>query len=258
MKPNQITNQVTTNLLSGAFAVAVTGTASAITYDAASDFSATNPSGAWTYGSYSTANTPASFVAFNNYAANSGGTGLDFHNISGDIDAVPAVFHNATSGTIFNAFTTLDVPAGGLALHPGNLGERAVIRFTVPTAGLYSISADFFGWDHGSVWEPYTTTDVYVNDASNFNFSGLVNGYSLTVPFASYAGGPAWLAAGSTIDFSVGMSGSSGDLTYFNDSTGLSAQVTSSASNNLPDGGTTVALLGLSLSGLAYFRRKLA
>lgn len=214
-----------------------TSTANANTiYDAATAFSASNPSGAWTFGRYTPLNVATDFVAASIYSADVLGTTLDFWS-QGDGSGGfvnPSVFHNDTASAV--SLSTLTVDAGGLAFHPGADGLRAVIRFTAPSDGYYSVTAAFRGGDSTA-----GQTDVHVFGGA-FDFSGAVTTTYAQAISTTFFGGPAFFTQGQTIDFSVGYGANN---TYFNDTTLVSAQVTS-----VPDGGTTVSFLGLALIGL--------
>jgi hypothetical protein len=163
----------------------------------------------------------------------------------------PYVIKNTSTTTNFvnnNGNTTITVVPGQLDLHPGPNGEYSVIRFTAPTTGAFSFSSSFSGVDS----DP-TTTDVHVLldgvaiANGGINVSGGGNTATLSSPFIP-------LTEGDTLDFAVGY----GNGTYFNDSTGLYATVTSMGSP-VPEASTTVSLgllLALGLGGFTVNARR--
>ena len=183
----------------------------AAAYDASADFAPNaNPNGAWSYGWSSglgTAFVPSTIAGVTD--------GLDYW--AGSVPEpsspghFPLVFHNGTDHTIV-ASGTVYAAAGQLALHPGPGGEYAVLRFTAPEAGLYSLRALFTGIDIGP-----TSTDVHVMVDGAPVFDGAVNGFGTGPSFDTVAR----LAAGRTIDFSVGF----GNGSFYNDSTALQATI---------------------------------
>lgn len=192
-----------------ALGAATSAAAQVTSWDAAGDFSGvTNPNGAWSYGW-----SVGRGLGFNLDAVPTNVKGIDVWNYSGT-QAEPDVFHNGTSNIIDPAGTN-PIPAGGLAFHPGPMGQNAIVRWTAPSTGSYSIDATFTGRDDARG----TTTDVAVLSNEITLWSGEVMGYLAT---QSYAAGPVNLNAGDTIDFTVGFGT---DLSYAYDTTGLSANV---------------------------------
>ncbi|MDB6171929.1 MAG: CotH protein [Chthoniobacteraceae bacterium] len=126
---------------------------------------------------------------------------------------VPALVVNTTSGTVTLPFANM--APGQMHLHPGNPSANggalpaaaAVLRYTVPASGVYTISGDFQSLNAGTV-----AVDI------------LRNGVSI---LANGAGSDATsfeevetLAAGDLIDFVVDSAGDVGS-----DSTGLNANI---------------------------------
>jgi len=213
--------------------------ASAVTYDVAADFSTvSNPNGAWSYGSSTTLG-----GAFANFA--NAGVGV-FGDPNSNIGAwsmvtggAPVAFKN-TSGATQVVSGSISLAAGQFALHPGSLGEFAIARWTASTAGGVLLSALFSGQDTVG-----TTTDVHVllNGVSVFN--GLINGFGSLSSFASTLS----VSSGSTIDFAVGYGS---NATYWNDSTGLSASLSTTP---IPEP-STLLLFGIALVGFAGTQRR--
>ena len=180
-------------------------------YDVAADFSTnSNPNGVWSYG----------------YATTLGGTLILYTDVAGSTASIigwrynislgaPCVYHNTTTNTISTGTATIGPHQA--YFHPGRDDEYCIYRFTAPAAGNYEIEAAFVGIDTVG-----TTTDVHVlfNDFSIFD--GSVNGFGPGT-------GPSFstnlvLQANDRIDFEVGY----GNGTYYYDSTGIQAKLTSS------------------------------
>jgi uncharacterized repeat protein (TIGR01451 family)/CSLREA domain-containing protein len=178
-------------------------------YDAARDFSlAANPNGAWSYGW--SASLGGAFTKDIVTRTTSPVPGLQ--SWDGPIDGFfPVISKNITTATIVvSSVTWLPLQ---MVNHPGPNGEYSVLRWTAPQAGEVEVAASFSGADS-------TTTDVHVlfNQTAIAGCDGNVTGFGA---------GPSCsetlvVQTGDTIDFVVGI-GSGG---YFNDSTGVDAQIT--------------------------------
>jgi hypothetical protein len=203
--------------------------------DAAVDYSTnTNPTGVWSYG-YST--TLGGTMTL--YTAHEVDSGLDRWRGNVGSDGSPSLLKNDTAAPItYFSNPTATAQPGQLVEHPGPNGEDCIVRFTAPTAGLYSITANFKGIDITP-----TSTDVHVLDNGTAIFNDLVNtdggaGKSFTTQLS--------LNAGEKIDFAVGYGS---NLNYQFDSTALSAQV------NLVPEPTSCLLLALGTATLALRRQ---
>jgi hypothetical protein len=104
-------------------------------------------------------------------------------------------------------------PADMLNLHPGPSGERSIVRWTAPTAGVHKISGRFQGVDTFG-----TTSDALITHNGITIFSGNVNGYGTQAPFSLTR----TIAAGDIVEFSAGYGT---NLSYDSDSTGLAATI---------------------------------
>jgi hypothetical protein len=132
-------------------------------YDVAADFSfASNPNGAWQYGSEATLGSSLSLYTSKSTHLTGATPDIESWRTPADID--PNVSYNPTAGNVTYASTTF-LP-GHVTLHPGPANQYSVIRFTAPTAGQYSLTGDFnmrsFGGTH--------STDVHIlldNDTPN-------------------------------------------------------------------------------------------
>jgi hypothetical protein len=216
--------------------ICFTSPVSAQVYNAELDFSATsNPNGVWQYG-YKTTLT-GSFIPM--LQATSSVFGVEGWNINGSdmINTAPFVMHNFTGGVV--NITSVHMPNNVLNLHPGPLGQNAVVRWTVPASGLYSLNGFFQGIDDN------TTTDdhIILNNATSL-FSDNINGFNDVKNFGLVQN----LQTGDTVDFSVGV-GSNG--TYFGDSTGFNAQM-----QIIPEPPSFAYLLGVLFMAPVLVRRR--
>src|SRR5688572_25609400 len=116
-----------------AHAALVPRASAAVVYDAAADFSPTsNPNGAWSFGFeyptlgglFTLESSSGSVMGLDYWASNAGPT-------------LPAAFHNPTSSTILYGGSAV-IEGDQLVLHPGQLGEYSIARFTAPAAGTYT------------------------------------------------------------------------------------------------------------------------
>lgn len=191
----------------------VAGSSYAFTYDAASQFSATNnPSGVWSYGyTYALGGT---FNLYPNTTLWSSG------GIEGWVDnsiaqsGVPTVAYNPTGSSITQGTVTL-LP-GQMLFHPGPT-TYSVVQFTAPSAGTYDVTAQFekVDWDGRN----YNTYVYVLENGTPLMGPTSVSGFE--IPTSLFASGPLSLIAGNTIDFVV----QAGDSGYLYNSTGISAQV---------------------------------
>jgi hypothetical protein len=186
-----------------------------VTYDAAANFSTTNnPTTVWTYGYEDSSGDFAQFPINNgNTNTPSWCRALDFPN------NLPTVLKNV-SGHVWTDGSGNIIQIDQMALHPGNSSDAAyaVLRFTAPITGLYTVTARFSGlFSIGNG----TTSDVYIDlNKTTRLFDSSVRGYAAEASYTS----PFLVTAlkGDTIDFIVsnGGNGFEGDLT------GLAATVT--------------------------------
>lgn len=184
--------------------------------NAVADFSATQNNGAWKYGSKTISGT-----TFNAFASNANlfGGGLDSWSPG---YCCPMITRNATGTTYtYPGAPSVVQPSDVLNLHPGPTGDKAVVRWTAPAAGTYTIAGRFQGIDTAG-----TTTDVTILHNTTSIFSNNVNGYGNQVTFSVTR----TVAAGDTIDFQVGYGSNN---SYGSDSTGLSATITPQSGANL-------------------------
>lgn len=201
--------------VSAALVLIRAATASAQTFDAANDFSlASNPNGAWSYGWKPGLGGP--FALF----PGTGGCGV----ATWTTGAPLSVGKNLSSTAVCCA--TWSMPGYQMLYHPGNSGERATLRWTAPFAGNFGVSMTASGADFAYP----TTTDVALEVNAALVSQQYINSYGNGAPCASNtytpaisSGGSFILAAGGTIDVSVGF-GSNGS--YFGDATLVAVTIT--------------------------------
>ena len=215
------------------------GAAHATVYDVASDFSiGSNPNGVWSYGEGTAG---SSFTAFTNKFSTGFNT-AQYWQSSTPVFSVPLV---GVSSTTFFTGTVL-VPAGVLWIHPGPSSD-VLVQFTAPTTGTYKYSGSFELLDNnpsGVIGEIYA--------GSSQLYSGTLTGpgadLSLLTPGQSESfSGQTFLHSGDVLTFAVNNDGS-----FYNDSTGLTAAVSS-----VPEP-STWAMMALGFAGLGFaaYRRK--
>jgi hypothetical protein len=182
-------------------------------YDVAKDFSPTNnPNGVWSYGWSQSLGSP--FILDTDHRVRDG-----IDQWRGDLasDGNPGIYHNGTTSPI-DLGSSVHYEPGEFGLHPGPNGEDAIARWTAPAAGTFVVSAAFFGEDFLGP----TSTDVHVLRNGKSLFDGAVTSFGRGGAASFTASLP--LRRGDTLDFAVGYGR---DRTFFNDSTGLAATISS-------------------------------
>ena len=180
------------------------GGASAQTWTASSQFSdSQNPNGAWSYGSSATLG--GSFQLSTNTDTWSGCSFMPGWNSPGATWGHPSVGYNFEATT--SCCHTYLLPPGRILLHPGYLGEYAILRWTAPADGDYQVDVDFAGLDQS--WPTSSDVAVLLNSAAVFtdyvdSYDGPPDcnstGYTPATSFSIILS----LATGDTIDFAVG------------------------------------------------------
>ena len=232
-----------------------TAHATTVTYSAADDFSlASNPNGAWAYGSTVTLGS----FSINPTPVSNAGSDSTLQAWSG---GAAGVFYNPNPLDTYYYESGIRFQGKSVGMHPGVNGEYAVIRFTAPTTSVYDLNAYFGGMDMTP-----TTTDVHVLHNGTQLYAGNINGFegfddgctylggwfgsicsnapaSGSSPSVAYNNSALALNAGDTLDFAVGW-GSNGN--YFSDSTRAVITLTTA----VPEPETYAMLLaGLGLVG---------
>jgi hypothetical protein len=211
--------------------------------DIAASFSAaSNPNGAWSYGSLLESGPTFTLFQFNNNGVFTGAGCPVLPNWSGATNGYPVVVANNTGSP--ESCISWTLPTDTLNMHPTNTpGLDSDVRWTAPASGTYLISGSYSALD-------FTTThdSILVNGISAFStdINFLLNKsttFSLTET----------LTAGDTIDFAVNCC-SGVDQNFNNDSTGLQGTITASAVAT-PEP-ATLALLGTGLAAISFLRRK--
>jgi hypothetical protein len=137
---------------------------------------------------------------------------------------------------------------GEMLVHPGPDGSYAVVRFTAPSTGVFSLSTVFEGRAPTNEGFPQgTTTDVHVLLNGVSLFDGAVNGFgpSTDQVFAQSLN----LHVGDVLDFATGFGA---NRSFLNDSTGLDATI----SNVVPEPSSFApAAIGMTALALAGWRR---
>jgi hypothetical protein len=194
-------------------------------YDAAADFSSSNnPNGVWSYGwAYYSSAFNLDTISTNMY----NGLGLSGWLAGLDASGNPYSLFNGTANPILLANTTYQ--PGQLSEHPGASNEVAIVRWTAPSAGIFSISATFSGL---SAFGDSVDVHILHNGISFFNST--VTGSPSPTSYSSAQS----ILAGDTIDFVVGNGGNGAN----EDTTGLSATIVPEPS--------TGALVGMALGCL--------
>src|SRR5262245_50818527 len=110
-------------------------------WNSADNFSAANnPNGVWQYGYEMSLG--GAFTLFD--IRTTRGTGLDYWT-SSSLGNDPDVSHNPSTSPVAGPDNDFVLGPNRTAFHPGPNGEFGIFRWTAPSAGLFSIHADFLG-----------------------------------------------------------------------------------------------------------------
>jgi hypothetical protein len=204
-------------------------------WNLASDWSSSNPSGVWSYGHYTGGLSPSSFSQFteNYYGGVVTPDDLTKLNAWGEGGDPNIIKNTGPTFTTVN-FGQITFNAGAVTFGP-YLGPT-VVRFTAPTAGNYDLSDAFM-----TVQVANSDPNAYISiDGGALNDLGLVSG---TISDSQEIN----LAGGQYVDLIV----------WGGDTNNKTTQVDATFTL-VPDGSITAGLLGSALIGLATLRRKLA
>jgi hypothetical protein len=210
--------------------------ASASTYNAVADFSSSNPSGTWSYG---TGTLGSSFTPMTVYTDNAFSiAGLSEWAPAVQVSNTPSIIRNNSGATFYN-FSSVLIPTNVLDIHPGT-DTDVIVKWTAPSAGTYSISGLFELLDTRPTG---VIGEIFENSAQIY--SGILTGPAAVAP-GTPGGSESFsftltMAAGTTLYFGVNNDGN-----YLNDSTGFSAIITDTAS---PEP-ASVALFAAGLMGM--------
>ncbi len=117
----------------------------AVHADVTKDFSTVaNPNGAWTFG-YSLGDPTADAGGIVVFSTVSNAT----PNIPSWYDPANVVLGAPSAWRNDSAATVSGIVPGEFAVHPGNAGEYAIVRWTAPAAGVYSVTLQFKTGDTG-------------------------------------------------------------------------------------------------------------
>lgn len=248
---------VLTAVLIAVFGFGLTA-AQAATWNMAADLHASalgtpeNPNGDWTYG-----NSP---TVGGTFAANpiltdssqwwDAGLTLGWAKTGGDYPywLLPGIWSVMSDTTALGA---VSVSTGQMVVHPG-VGdtECAVVRWTAPATGLYSVAASWESINGMAAYAYNAGVDVHLLKNGVSIYDGITSYYDSTGP-ATMGSTTLSLTMGDTLDFVTCPLGiaptKQGDLTYAADMTRVDATITA-----VPEPGT-FALLGSALFGLLVY-----
>jgi hypothetical protein len=154
------------------------------------------------------------------------------------------VLYSSTSPTGYDPNVAFDTSNGHFNFGPGNAPTNldSTVRFTAPTAGLYTVTLTFSDGTPGTA-----TTDVHLVENGTSLFSGTITPGPTTATYSTPT--PLTLAFGATLDFVVGNGGNG----YGGDTTSLVATIT-----EIPEPSTYALMLGgLAFLGLCVRRKTL-
>ena len=208
-------------------------------YNAADDFSLSNPNGVWSYG-YSTS-LGGTFIAFPLTSSNYQVSGVNAHFFPGSFSQPSAILNS--NAFVTSPFCCQPLNPGQLALHPGSSGDYSIVRWTAPESGNFDLSGDYIGMDTSG-----TTTDVHVLFNGGTIFDDSINGFGDTATISLDTS----LQTGDLLDFAVGF-GSNGN--FASDYTGLDVQIV----RNVPEPRSTmIFVLAVGILVVPFFRQRRA
>lgn len=219
------------------FSAAVAVPASAVSYDAFASFNGVNGNGNFNYG-FTNGSTLTSF----DFSGVNGACALG----AGSTCLYAAALGAIPQASIGGSFSTVNVPANAVLVHPGNSGALSVYAaFVATNAGSYSYDIDLqsVGIDtsNGTGYTPFTAIGGVVTLGTRSLLPTYLSTGSLT--------GTATLALGQAFGVIVDFNGS-----FSGDSTGLNFAV-----SNVPEPASWAMMIaGFGLTGAAMRRRRVA
>ncbi len=188
----------------------------ASSWDLSSEFISTAASPIWSYGS-KLGNT---FTAFSGPATSSPCvTGWTLP------AGLPFVGQNPSPISCTAGSPSVTLAPRAMLLHPGYVGEAAVVRFKAPYAAQYRVSGQFYGIDANGTGTQ-TSVSIVANYAPNISSTLYTGSVAVSSPstssYASFTSKLVMLQAGQTLDFTV-KAGPGNN--YFYGSTGLNAVI---------------------------------
>jgi hypothetical protein len=163
--------------------------------------STANPNGDWSWG-YADDAAATELTLYDEHVTDEAATGVEEWRVGGS-GRPPSFGRNYTAADV--SYGGITLPAGGMSLHPGPSGEYSVLRWTALEDAECELAVDFVGYDGA-------TTAVAVYRSGSLVGSGTVWGKGSTASVS----GTVYVAAGETLDFTVGPDG-----TYYSDTTGI-------------------------------------
>jgi hypothetical protein len=200
----------------------------ATTFDLSSNFSLNkNPHAGWEYGYSATHSLDPGQFRLDKSTGALGKIGF-WHPTVSDRPGrgyYPYVAYNSSKRSQLGSSKGWAVRAGEIAMEASNDGQYSIIRFVVPAAGTYRITARFEGVHFG-----LSTTDVHVLHNATSLFDADIDGYGGDAAFHQIEGtnpsadftGQVEFKAKDTVTFAVGYGQNE---TNYGDTTGLFATV---------------------------------
>ncbi|MES2288402.1 MAG: PEPxxWA-CTERM sorting domain-containing protein [Pseudomonadota bacterium] len=235
--------------LAAPLALAITGSAHAATYDLAANFSnASNPNGAWSYGSPALAHfaQPTTANSLNSAAADG------YWSSGADFFAAPFILRTTANGVSTGAYNNGDFLAGDVLVHGPNDGSAVAINWIAAAAGSINFTSSI--WYAHSIVQRSEDVAVFLNGTSLGSVT-VTNGITRTNALTSLAGSNLAVAAGDVLSFRFSKTAGQ----QFGSLAGIGAVVdfTPRATAAVPEPATWgMMILGFGAVGMSIRRRK--